>query len=116
MVQSDDRHTTDPAWRDPRTKLLLTYDPLPDRREAYFEFVLGQFVPAMERLGLRMSEAWYTAYGDYPLRLTGFVALDEEALLRALDSDAFAALEARLLDHVINYRRRSVPARNRFQF
>jgi hypothetical protein len=116
MPRDDERPTADPASSDPKTKLLLTYDPLPDHREAYFEFVLGQFVPAMERLGLRMSEAWYTAYGDYPLRLTGFVALDEDTLLRALDSDVFAALEARLLDHVINYRRRIVPARHRFQF
>ncbi len=37
-------------------KMLLTYDPLPERREAYFRYVLGEFVPALEQLGLKMSE------------------------------------------------------------
>jgi hypothetical protein len=97
-------------------KLLLTYDPLPGRREAYFEFVLGQFVPGLEQLGLHMSEAWHTAYGDYPLRLTGFVANDEDTLQRVLDSQAFRSLEDRLLEFVVNYERRVVPVRQRFQF
>ena len=50
---------------DRRVKLLLTYDPLPENREAYFNYVLGEFVPALEHLGLTMSEAWHTAYGSY---------------------------------------------------
>ena len=44
-----------------RVKLLLAYDPIPDKREAYFNYVLGEFVPALEHLGLTMSEAWHTA-------------------------------------------------------
>src|SRR3989337_2429568 len=57
-------------------KLLLTYDPLPKHREEYFRYVLGEFVPALENLGLTLCEAWHTAYGEYPLRLTGFIAED----------------------------------------
>jgi hypothetical protein len=63
-----------------------------------------------------MSDAWYTAYGDYPLRLTGFVASDENALQRVLDSDDFLALEGGLLEYVVNYQRRVVPTHQRFQF
>ena len=61
---------------DGRVKLLLTYDPLPENREAYFNYVLGEFVPALEHLGLTMSEAWHTAYGSYPFRLGGVPAED----------------------------------------
>ena len=32
--------------------LLLTYDPMPDRREDYFRFVLGEFVPTSGAAGL----------------------------------------------------------------
>lgn len=97
-------------------KLLLTYDPIPERREDYFNYVLGEFVPALEHLGLTMSEAWHTAYGEYPLRLTGFVAADRATLEGILASKAFLELEVRLLDYVSNYRRRVVPLGRRFQF
>ena len=96
--------------------LLLTYDPMPDRREAYFSFVLGEFVPEMERLGLKMSEAWHTAYGDYPLRLTGFIAPDQTTMDFAVGSPDFQGLEQRLQDFVVNYQRRVAPLRRRFQF
>lgn len=97
-------------------KLLLTYDPIPERREAYFRYVLGEFVPTLENLGLKMAEVWHTAYGAYPLRLTGFVASDREALDAVLESETFERLETRLQDYVVNYQRRIVPVRRRFQF
>ena len=57
-------------------KLLISYDPLPEQREAYLQYVRGEFVPALEQLGLIMCDAWYTAYGSHPLRLAGFLATD----------------------------------------
>lgn len=97
-------------------KLLITYDPVDERREGYFRYMLGEFVPAMEQLGLIMCEAWHTAYGEYPLRLTVFTAPDEPTMEAALDSEAFEELEVRLQQFVENYRRRIVPTRKRFQF
>jgi len=97
-------------------KLLLTFDPLPELREEYFRYMLGEFVPALESLGLTMAEAWHTAYGDYPLRLTGFIAPDASTMKSVLGSDAFVKLEARLQAFVENYRRRVVPAGKRFRF
>lgn len=97
-------------------KLLLSFDPLPDRREDYVQYVLGEFVPSLARAGLPMCEAWHTAYGQYPLRLTGFLASDLEALEQVLASESFRALESRLLDYVENYKRRVVAVRRGFQF
>ncbi len=97
-------------------KLLLIYDPVVERREDYFHFALGEFVPAMEHLGLTICEVWHTAYGDYPLRLVGFLAPDRDTLDQVLSSDDFQRLESKLLKHVDNYQRRIVPLRNRFQF
>jgi hypothetical protein len=50
------------------------------------------------------------------LRLTGFVANDRDRLEKILASEQFRDLEARLQDFVVNYRRRVVPSRGRFQF
>jgi hypothetical protein len=101
---------------DTAVKLIITYDPVPERREAYFRYVLGEFVPALEQMGLTLSEAWHTAYGEYPLRLNGFLASDEEQMTSILNSDEFRALEARLQEFVINYTRRVVACRSSFQF
>ena len=97
-------------------KLLITYDPVSERREAYFHFVLGEFIPALENLGLTMCEAWHTAYGEYPLRLTVFTADDSVFMDEVLASSEFQQLEARLKHYVENYYRRVVPVRQRFQF
>ncbi|TFH37464.1 MAG: hypothetical protein E4G99_02535 [Anaerolineales bacterium] len=97
-------------------KLILTYDPLPERREAYFRYVLGEFVPTLEQMGLTLSEAWHTAYGEYPLRMTGFLASNERAMDSVLTSEEFLALETRLQEYVFNYSRRVVSSRNTFQF
>jgi hypothetical protein len=99
----------------PPVKLLLSYDPRPDVQEAYFEYVLGEFVPALERIGLPMCEAWHTAYGSYPLRLAAFLAPDLLTLQQVLRSETFHSLEARLQDYVVNYHRRVVEARMGFQ-
>jgi hypothetical protein len=97
-------------------KLLLIYDPLPEQREEYFNYVLGEFVPALESLGLKLCEAWHTAYGDYPRRLTAFEAADRDTLQAVLASERFLELENRLQDYVVNYRRKIVSEQPRFQF
>ena len=47
-------------------KLLMTWDILPGREQEYFEFVVRDFIPGMQRLGLEVSDAWFTMYGDHP--------------------------------------------------
>ena len=97
-------------------KLLLIYDPVPGRREAYLHYVQGELFPALEHMGLTMCEAWHTAYGAYPLRMAGFLARDRDTLARILASDIFQDLETRLQDYVVNYERKIVPLRPTFQF
>jgi hypothetical protein len=97
-------------------KLLLSFDPVPELQEAYFHYVLGEFVPTLEHLGLRMCEVWHTAYGAYPLRLTGFSAPDQATMDSILSSEDFKQLEEKLLEFVENYERRVVPMRANFQF
>lgn len=97
-------------------KLLLTYDPDPTRQDEYYQFVLGEFVPGLQELGLPMSEVWHTAYGDYPLRLIAFVAEDRATLRHILATPTFRDYERRLLQFVTNYDRRVVALTDRFQF
>ncbi|NIS78761.1 MAG: hypothetical protein GTO14_00690 [Anaerolineales bacterium] len=97
-------------------KMLLTYDPLPGRREAYLRYVRGEFVPTLEHMGLTMSESWHTAYGAYPLRLASFLASDRATMERIIASDTFQELETKLQEFVANYNRKIVPHRSTFQY
>lgn len=97
-------------------KLLLTYDLMPGQREAYLLYVRGKFVPALEQMGLKMCEAWHTAYGEHPLRLTGFLASDRDTMEEIVASESFKELEAGFQDYVINYNRKIVPLKATFQY
>jgi hypothetical protein len=100
-----------------RVKLLLTYDIRPEVQDSYFQYMLGEMVPALQTLGLQMSGAWHTAYGDYPIRLVEFVAEDRAALQAVLDSPEWDRLETRLQHYILNYSKKVVALReDQFQF
>ena len=39
-------------------KVIMTWDIAAERDQEYFEFVIGEFVPGVQRLGLQPTEAW----------------------------------------------------------
>jgi hypothetical protein len=61
-------------------KLLMSWDIIPGREQEYFEFVVREFVPGIQRLGIEPTEAWLTTYGKRPQILTGGVAEDYDRM------------------------------------
>jgi hypothetical protein len=96
--------------------MLITYDVVPELQQAYYEFVLGEMIPTAQSLGLVLSEAWHTAYGDYPIRLNSFVARSKQELDRILASGEWQQLEEKLKRFVTGYQRKIAPYREGFQF
>lgn len=97
-------------------KLLLVYDIKPHREAEYYRYVLGEFLPTLQNMGLIMVEGWHTAYGDYPMRLIAFRAEDETTMQKVLNSEEWRAAKERLLKLVRDYEQQVVVARNPFQF
>lgn len=97
-------------------KLLLAYDIKPHREAEYYRYVLGEFLPTLQNMGLIMVEGWHTAYGDYPMRLIAFRAQDKTVLQNALNSQEWKAAQEKLLKLVRDYEQRVVVSRNPFQF
>ncbi|PWH15594.1 MAG: hypothetical protein DDG60_05595 [Anaerolineae bacterium] len=97
-------------------KLLLTWDIAPDREQEYFEFVIGEFIPGVQRLGLEPIEAWATIYGEYPQILVALLAPDLPGAQRVLNSVEWNTLRERLQTFVKNYSYKIVPGRGGFQF
>ena len=96
-------------------KLLMTWDIVPGREQEYFEFVVREFVPGIQRLGIQPTEAWYTTYGQRPQILTGGIAENRHTMERALATDEWEKLRGRLLEFVTNFEWRVVRATGGFQ-
>jgi hypothetical protein len=39
-------------------KLIMTWDIKPEHEQEYFEFVVREFIPGVQRLGLDLQDAW----------------------------------------------------------
>lgn len=93
----------------------MTWDILPGREQEYFEFVVREFVPGMQRLGIQPTEAWYTTYGDRPQILTGGVTEDLDQMEEALSTDDWEELRQSLMEYVTNFEWKVVKASGGFQ-
>lgn len=96
-------------------KLLMTWDIRSGREQDYFEFVVREFIPGIQKMGLDPSDAWFTMYGNCPQILTGAVTENQTSLEKALKSDEWRSLTNRLDDYVENFVFKVVPARTGFQ-
>jgi len=96
-------------------KLLMSWNIRPGREGDYFEFVVQEFGPTLVKLGIRPTDAWYTAYGDWPQILTGAVAQDLESLQGAMASEEWLRLKKKLLGYVTDYKQKVVHASGGFQ-
>ena len=97
-------------------KLIMTWDIAADQDQEYFEFVIGEFVPGVQRLGLQPIEAWATIYGQYPQIQVGLLADSVSFVRKTLNSKDWNALEDQLLGYVNNFSFKVVPAKGGFQF
>ena len=96
-------------------KLLMSWDILPGREQEYFEFVVREFIPGMQRLGLEPTDAWFTMYGKRPQIIAGAKIANRQSLDRILDSTEWLALTEQLLNFVTDFAYKVVPARKGFQ-
>lgn len=96
-------------------KILMTWDILPGREQDYFEFVVRDFIPSMQRMGMEVSDAWFTMYGNQPQILAAAHMPSINLLNKILESSDWQDLTNRLLDYVENFGYKIVQSRSGFQ-
>jgi hypothetical protein len=96
-------------------KLLMTWDILPGREQEYFEFVVREFIPELQQLGLDAIDAWVTVYGDQPQILASVDVRKGESLQKILGSAEWDALMVKLNDYVENLELKTVKSKPGFQ-
>ncbi len=99
-------------------KLIMKWDILPDRDQEYFEFVVREWVPATQRLGLRTIGAWFSVYATdsgEPRIMAEMLADDLEDIRSILKSRDWEDVHTRLLEFVENYSQKVVYTTGNFQ-
>lgn len=99
-----------------QVKLLLSYNIRSGKENAYRRFVLEDFLPKAQEIGLTPTDAWHTAYGNYPARLLGFVAENLDTAHAALSSDEWQTLVQKLEGYAGGLSQRLVRLRGGFQW
>jgi hypothetical protein len=97
-------------------KIIMTWDILPEREQEYFEFVVREFIPGVQRLGFELSDAWATVYGEQPQVLVGAVLPSNGEADQVMNSTEWLSLKNKLQDFVSNYTQKLVRGRAGFQF
>jgi len=97
-------------------KLIMTWDIAPEREQEYFEFVVREFIPGVQRLGFELTDAWATIYGNQPQIMVGATLPSLAKVQQVLRSSEWQSLNNQLQDFVQNYQQKVVEAQGGFQF
>ena len=84
-------------------RLVFSWNIKQDEEQAYFEFVLQEFAPRIAKMGIRLTEAWYTTYGVGPQIIMPGVAGERATLDEALQSADWLELIEKLNNFVTDY-------------
>ena len=87
----------------------------PETESQYFEFLVHEFIPGLNRLGIGDIEVWYTAYGNCEQKLASGVAQSSDQMKRALRSEEWHKLHEKLHSFVNEYSHKVIPATKGFQ-
>ena len=96
-------------------KIIMTWDIIPEHEQEYFEFVIREYIPGVQRLGCELSDAWATVYGDQPQIMVGALMPSFNRARQLTSSNEWDELNQKLLDYVQNYQLKIIPAKSGFQ-
>ncbi len=98
-------------------KLLMQWDIKPGRDQDYFEFMVRDWVPGIQRLGVQPIASWYTVYShdDAPQIIAEALTDNLDTMREVLEGEGWKELHLRLLDYVENYSHKVVRTTGGFQ-
>lgn len=96
-------------------KLIMRWDVRPDRESEYFEFLVHELIPAMNKMGIAEIQVWYTAYGEREQKMAEGIMPSIDDMRAILASDEWTYLTEKLETFVKNYSQKVVPATRGFQ-
>ena len=98
-----------------QTKLIMKWNVSTGSESEYSEYIVNEFIPRIQRMGLRDLQFWYTSYGDCEQIQASGIAQTEEQMRKILMSEEWVQLEQRLDDMVTNLSSKVIKATGGFQ-
>jgi hypothetical protein len=96
-------------------KLLMRWNILPEKESEYFEFLVHEFIPALNRLGVEDILVWYTAYGDVEQKMAEGIVPSQEKMRAILNSEEWIIVTDKLQSFVVDYNIKAIEASKGFQ-
>ena len=98
-------------------KLLLSWNSHPTHEREIIHHV-SELVNRVSPLGLELRDAWYTAYGEAPKILLGFVLRrgSDKRIDGIVSSDEWNEILLDFQEYITDYEQRIVKATGGFQF
>ena len=96
-------------------KIIMSWNVRPETESEYFEFLVHEFIPGLNQLGIREIQVWYTAFGDCEQKMASGVTPDLEQMQKALSDEAWLRLKDRLSQYVVDYQQKVIEGTRGFQ-
>jgi len=97
------------------TKLLMRWDIRPEKESEYFEFLVHEFIPALNKMGISDILVWYTAYGDCEQKLAEGTTESLDKMKSVLNSEEWIVLVDKLQNYVVDFDLKVISATRGFQ-
>jgi hypothetical protein len=89
----------------------ISYDMVTGKEQECQDYLINKLAPGLARLGFRISEVWYTIWGNSPRILTGGTVEDIDQARRIFCSDAWEKLATGMSQFTENFDVRVVQTR-----
>jgi hypothetical protein len=97
-------------------KVIFTWNIKPGHEQDYFAYVLREYLPGINKLGMEITDAWATVFGDQPQVLLGAVVPSRKIARKILLSEKWDELTNVLLDYVDDFEVKITSHKGGFQF
>ena len=93
----------------------MSWDIRQETESEYFEFLVHEFIPGLNNLGVLEIQVWYTQYGECEQKLASGITKTLDDMKRILSSSEWAQLIAKLEGYVSDFNKKVIPATHGFQ-
>ncbi len=93
-------------------KVLISYDMQEGKEQACQEYLVNKLAPGLARLGFRVSDVWYTVWGNSPQITSGGEVEDLEQVRTIFLSPDWRSLAEGMAELTRNFQVRVVKAQN----
>lgn len=97
-------------------KILMTWNIRANKEAEYSEFVVNEFIPRLNRLGLADLEFWYTRFGEQPQIQASGISSSMDQMNEIIASEEWDSLQDMLNGYVSDYGHKLIKAARGFQF